>query len=281
MAAAAQLDADVSPASPQDFGAFLAGERDNGRGGAAVRHRRAVETGYCGARRSAKIAPKRHDPDDSPGRTRMIASAHAARSRRRARHRRRPHARRGAQSYPDKPIKMIVPFPPGGPIDTMARLTAPAHLDAARPAGRSSRTGRARAPPSATRPRRGRRPTATRCCSAPPARSGRARALCQAPASIRSSMFAPVASFVAAAACHGGAGRAVPAKTVAEFIAYAKANPGKLNYGAGLGTPPHLLSTLFKTQGRPRHHLRALQGRGAVGDRPARPARRTSPSTAR
>ena len=27
-----------------------------------------------------------------------------------------------------------------------------------------------------------------------------------------------------------------------------KANPGKLNFGAGLGTPPHLLSTLFKTE---------------------------------
>jgi tripartite-type tricarboxylate transporter receptor subunit TctC len=28
------------------------------------------------------------------------------------------------QKYPDRPIKMIVPFPPGGPIDTMARMTA-------------------------------------------------------------------------------------------------------------------------------------------------------------
>src|SRR6476620_1150996 len=34
-----------------------------------------------------------------------------------------------AQSYPDKPIKMIVPFPPGGPIDTMGRLLGQ-HLSA-------------------------------------------------------------------------------------------------------------------------------------------------------
>jgi tripartite-type tricarboxylate transporter receptor subunit TctC len=40
----------------------------------------------------------------------------------------------------------------------------------------------------------------------------------------------------------------VPAKTIAEFVAYAKANPGKINFGAGLGTPPHLLSTLFKAE---------------------------------
>jgi tripartite-type tricarboxylate transporter receptor subunit TctC len=40
----------------------------------------------------------------------------------------------------------------------------------------------------------------------------------------------------------------LPVQTVKEFVDYAKAHPGKLNYGAGLGTPPHLLSTLFKTR---------------------------------
>jgi tripartite-type tricarboxylate transporter receptor subunit TctC len=40
-----------------------------------------------------------------------------------------------------------------------------------------------------------------------------------------------------------------PAKTVPEFIAYAKANPGKINFGsAGAGTVAHLAGELFKTK---------------------------------
>ena len=37
----------------------------------------------------------------------------------------------------------------------------------------------------------------------------------------------------------------VPAKTLPELVAYAKANPGKLHNGAGIASPPHIAWALF------------------------------------
>ena len=151
-----------------------------------------------------------------------------------------------AQSYPNRPIKMIVPFPPAGPIDTMARLL-----------GQQLSTAFAQQVVVENRPGAGSILGTKAAAAAEPdgytllfASSG---SLAVAPALYANfdidvlKAFVPVGEvallphvFVVA--------NSVPAHTVAEFISYAKANPGKLNYGASIGTPPHLLSTLFKTK---------------------------------
>ena len=59
--------------------------------------------------------------------------------------------------------------------------------------------------------------------------------------------FAPV-SITVALPMGFAVNNELPVKTIAEFIAYAKANPGKLSYGtAGAGTPHHLAMELFQT----------------------------------
>jgi len=150
------------------------------------------------------------------------------------------------QTYPDRPIKLIVPFPPGGPIDTMGRLVAQ-HLSSSlgqqvvidnRPGAGSTI---------------GTKAVASAEADGYTLLFGSSGSLAVAPALYGNfdvdprKAFAPVATvsllphvFVVAPS--------VPAATVQEFIAYAKANPGTLNYGAGLGTPPHLLGTLFKVK---------------------------------
>jgi tripartite-type tricarboxylate transporter receptor subunit TctC len=151
-----------------------------------------------------------------------------------------------AQIYPSKPIKMIVPFPPGGPIDTMARLVTQQL---------SSKLGQQVI--IENRPGAGATLGSKAVASAEPdgytLLFGSSGSLAIAPALYTNidydplRQFAPVAS-VALLPHVFVISPSVPANNLREFIAHAKANPGKLNYGAGLGTPPHLLSTLFKVK---------------------------------
>jgi tripartite-type tricarboxylate transporter receptor subunit TctC len=151
-----------------------------------------------------------------------------------------------AQTYPSRPIKMIVPFPPGGPIDTMARLL-----------GQQLTQRFAQQVVIDNRPGAGSMLGTKAVAAAEPdgytLLFGSSGSLAVAPAlyanydlDIRKA-FVPVGA-VALLPHVLVISPAVPAKTVGEFIAYAKANPGKLNYGASIGTPPHLLSTLFATK---------------------------------
>ena len=151
-----------------------------------------------------------------------------------------------AQSYPEKPIKLVVPFPPGGPIDTMARLVAQ---------GMSSNLGQQVVVEN--RPGAGSTIGSKAVASADPdgytLLFGSSGSLGVAPALYASLGLDPVKSFAPVASVSllphvVVVPASVPAKTVQEFVAYAKANPGKLNYGAGLGTPPHLLGALFKSK---------------------------------
>jgi tripartite-type tricarboxylate transporter receptor subunit TctC len=151
-----------------------------------------------------------------------------------------------AQSYPVKPIRMIVPFPPGGPIDTMGRMVAndlSARLGQQvivdNRAGAGSTIG-----------------TKAAAAAEPDGYTllfGSSGSLAVAPALYTTLDVDPLKAFVPVAKVAllphvFVVSNDLPVKNVKEFIAYAKARPGKLNYGAGLGTPPHLLSTLLKTK---------------------------------
>jgi len=148
-----------------------------------------------------------------------------------------------AQTYPDRPIKLVVPFPPGGPMDTMARLVGQ-QLNAAlkQPVIVENRAGAGGA--------LGSKAVATAEPDGYTLLWGSSGTLSILPAlnpnlDYDPKAFVPVA-LVSLLPHVMVVPPAVPAKTVGEFIAYAKANPGKLNFGASLGTPPHLMGSLFK-----------------------------------
>ena len=150
-----------------------------------------------------------------------------------------------AQAWPNKPLKMIVPFPPGGAVDILGRAISQKLSDATgQPVVVENRAGAGGAVGSeaaAKSPNDGYTLLmgSTSTISINPA-------LVSKPTYDPQRDFTPV-SQVAFVPHMLVASMAVPVTNLREFIAYAKANPGKLNYAsAGNGTPHHIAGEMFK-----------------------------------
>lgn len=152
-----------------------------------------------------------------------------------------------AQAYPAKPVRILVGFAPGGGVDTAARMVGLALSELwgtqviieNRPgaAGNTATEITAKAPPDGY--------TLVLCNIAThaitPARFG------------KKLTYDPIRDF-AFPSMIGGVPNlfmvhpSFPAKTLKQYIAYAKANPGKVNFGSsGVGASPHLSIELLKT----------------------------------
>jgi tripartite-type tricarboxylate transporter receptor subunit TctC len=150
-----------------------------------------------------------------------------------------------ANNYPSKPVRFIVPFPAGGPVDATARVFAQqlseywgqqAIVDNRAGAGGILGAGiAAKSPPDGY--------TVFVCSIHHSVLPGLRQDL---PYDITKD-FVPV-SFAALFPIILVVHSSVPAKTVPELIAYAKANPGKLSFSsAGTGGGTHLAGELFKS----------------------------------
>ena len=148
-----------------------------------------------------------------------------------------------ADDYPSHPIRLIVPFAPGGAVDPIARLIAnPLGERLGKPIVIYDRGGAggsigmdevAKSPPDGY--------TLLLDHSGMTYMPGLYRTLPFDPVKDFAGIITAVAGFYVLAVNND-----LPVKSVAELIAYAKANPGKLNYGAVIGTPPHMCGEMFK-----------------------------------
>jgi tripartite-type tricarboxylate transporter receptor subunit TctC len=151
-----------------------------------------------------------------------------------------------AAEYPDKPIRLIVPFPPGGGADNLARLVMPKVADRLgatiyidNKPGAGGNVGAesvARAAPDGytllygTNGTHGINPSLYSHLPFDPVKD-----------------FVPVAPMTQIAALLI-VNPELPVKSVAELIRYAKAHPGKVNFAsAGNGTTSHLAGEMLKT----------------------------------
>ena len=147
--------------------------------------------------------------------------------------------------YPDHPVRIIVPFPPGGPADVLARIVGDKLAQAlGKPfvvenkAGAGGNIGMEQGARAA--------PDGYTLTLAPVGNLTVAPALYAKLPYDPAKDFAPItvlASVPNVLIVHPS----VPAKTVAELVALAKAKPGSLNYASpGNGSIPHLAGELFK-----------------------------------
>ena len=173
-----------------------------------------------------------------------------------------------ADDYPSRPIRLIVPFAPGGAVDAIARLIANPLGVAPRPAVVIYDRGGAGGSIGMDEVAKSSPDGYTLLLD----HSG----MTYMPGLYRKLPFDPVKDFDGVITAVSGlyvlaVNLDLPVKSVAELIAYAKANPGKLSYGsAGIGSSLHLAGELLQARCRRRHCARALQRRRAGGNRPDR-----------
>ena len=148
-----------------------------------------------------------------------------------------------AQDYPNKPVRMIVPFPAGGGTDVLARVVAAKLRDKfGQPVTVENRSGAAgnigaeavfKAPPDGAT-----------LLFTQPAPLAVNKAL-YGKLSYEPEQFVPIA-LVSQQDIMLAVNPKVPAQNLQELIAHAKANPGRLNFGSsGAGSAPHLAAELF------------------------------------
>ncbi|HET6265048.1 MAG TPA: tripartite tricarboxylate transporter substrate binding protein [Usitatibacter sp.] len=150
------------------------------------------------------------------------------------------------QTYPSKPIRFVVPYPAGGPLDTVARLLGQRVSESVKQPvivdnkpGAGGNIGADAVAKSA--------PDGYTILMGAVATHAINPTLYASMPYDAARDFAPVTQ-VASTPNVLVVNPSVPAANVREFIAYGRANPGKLNFGSGsTGSAGHLAGELFKT----------------------------------
>ncbi|MGH8765740.1 MAG: Bug family tripartite tricarboxylate transporter substrate binding protein, partial [Burkholderiales bacterium] len=150
-----------------------------------------------------------------------------------------------AQNYPDKEITLVNGFPPGGPTDiTLRQIAAKLSERVGQPVVIDNRAGAAGTIAGAL--------VAKATPDGYTLLFGVAANLAVALATMKNPPYDPATAFTPIIEVARGpyiwmVKPSVPAKNLKEFIAWAKANPGKVNYGSpGQGSVHHLAGELFK-----------------------------------